>query len=51
MNDLVWVGNTLYPRWLVIAVPSLAFIALVVSLAFIAAFIEQKIGAKDKNKS
>ncbi len=21
MNDLIWVGNTLYPRWFAIAVP------------------------------
>jgi hypothetical protein len=21
MNDLIWIGNTLYPRWLVMAVP------------------------------
>lgn len=26
MQELIWVGNTLYPRWLVIAVP----VALVV---------------------
>lgn len=22
MNELIWVGNTLYPRWFVIAVPA-----------------------------
>lgn len=21
MNELIWIGNTLYPRWFVIAVP------------------------------
>jgi hypothetical protein len=27
MNDLIWVGNTLYPRWIVIAVAVVLFIA------------------------
>lgn len=27
MNDLIWVGNTLYPRGLVIMAVALAFIA------------------------
>lgn len=24
MNDLIWIGNTLYPRWFVFAVIALA---------------------------
>lgn len=29
MNDLIWIGNTLYPRWFVFAVIAVAIIALV----------------------
>lgn len=26
MNELIWVGNTLYPRWFVLAVPTAIFL-------------------------
>lgn len=26
MDELIWVGNTLYPRWFVIAVPAAVFL-------------------------
>lgn len=29
LNDLIWVGNTLYPRWFVFAVPSVAIFCLI----------------------
>lgn len=29
MNDLIWIGNTLYPRWFVFAVIAVAIAALV----------------------
>lgn len=29
MTDLIWIGNTLYPRWFVIAVVALVFCAIV----------------------
>lgn len=29
MNELIWIGNTLYPRWFVFAVPVLVAIALI----------------------
>lgn len=29
MNDLIWIGNTLYPRWFVFAVIAIAIVALV----------------------
>lgn len=37
LNDLVWVGNTLYPRWFVFAVPTVAMfclIALIIAIAY-----------------
>ncbi len=27
MDDLIWIGNTLYPRWFVMAIPAAVFIA------------------------
>lgn len=27
MNDLIWIGNTLYPRWFVFAVTAVAIVA------------------------
>lgn len=35
MNDLIWIGNTLYPRWFVMAVP----LALVITPYVIAAVV------------
>lgn len=29
MNDLIWVGNTLYPRWIVFAAFGLTAIAMI----------------------
>lgn len=28
MNDLIWIGNTLYPRWFVFAVIAVAILAI-----------------------
>jgi hypothetical protein len=36
MNELIWVGNTLYPRWLVFAALGLAILA---AYALVRAFI------------
>lgn len=35
MSDLIWVGNTLYPRWIVIVVPLIVTLMTVVSLRMI----------------
>lgn len=32
LTDLIWVGNTLYPRWFVFAVMVLPFLAIWVSI-------------------
>lgn len=29
MNDLIWIGNTLYPRWFVFAVIAVTIVAIV----------------------
>ncbi len=29
LNDLIWVGNTLYPRWFVFGVPAVAILCLI----------------------
>jgi hypothetical protein len=39
MNDLIWIGNTLYPRWALFA--ALGLIAMVV--AAIAAVLTKKV--------
>lgn len=31
MSDLIWIGNTLYPRWFVFAVPTVMLVASVVA--------------------
>lgn len=28
MHDLIWIGNTLYPRWLVLLAGAAAFLAV-----------------------
>lgn len=28
MNDLIWIGNTLYPRWFAFAVIAVAIVAI-----------------------
>lgn len=38
MNDLIWIGNTLYPRWFVIAIAAAVFIAPFVIAAIIQFF-------------
>lgn len=35
MNDLIWIGNTLYPRWFVFVVIAVALVALVGIGAFL----------------
>lgn len=35
MNDLIWIGNTLYPRWIVFLIPVLAVVGLYVFCAFV----------------
>jgi hypothetical protein len=35
MNDLIWIGNTLYPRWIVLAVP----LALILTPYLVAAAV------------
>jgi hypothetical protein len=35
LNDLIWVGNTLYPRWFVFAVPSVAILFLITMSAVV----------------
>lgn len=29
MNDLIWIGNTLYPRWIAFAAVGLIIVAIV----------------------
>lgn len=41
MYELIWVGNTLYPRWLVFLVVGVAVVALVSLLTFISIKIEK----------
>lgn len=35
MSDLIWIGNTLYPRWFVVAVAAGVFVAVVALLVFV----------------
>ncbi len=35
MTDLIWIGNTLYPRWIVFAVPLLVVVAIYVFAALV----------------
>lgn len=35
MNDLIWIGNTLYPRWFVFAVIAIVIIAIGSAFAFL----------------
>jgi hypothetical protein len=41
MTDLIWIGNTLYPRWLVFLVIGVATVVVVVVPALIAAAAEE----------
>jgi len=38
MSELIWVGNTLYPRWFVFSVP----LAVLLSVALLAVFLLRK---------
>lgn len=40
MNDLIWIGNTLYPRWVVFAALGLAILAAYAFVRAILALIE-----------
>lgn len=35
MTDLIWFGNTLYPRWIVFSVPLLVVVAIYVFAALV----------------
>jgi hypothetical protein len=35
MSDLIWIGNTLYPRWFVFSVPLAALLLLAVIVILI----------------
>jgi len=35
MHDLIWIGNTLYPRWFVFAVIAVAIVTIVGVGAFL----------------
>jgi hypothetical protein len=41
MNDLIWIGNTLYLRWFVIAVPVTVLLVIIV-VAAVAAHLSDK---------
>jgi hypothetical protein len=34
-TDLIWVGNTLLPRWFAFAISALAFLALIVGFTWL----------------
>lgn len=42
MNDLIWIGNTLYPRWVVLGFAAVAVIAAAALLSLLARNAEQK---------
>jgi hypothetical protein len=35
MDDLIWIGNTLYPRWLVIAVAAIVVVAVLFGFTYL----------------
>jgi len=35
MTDLIWIGNTLYPRWIVFAIPIVVVVAIYVFAAIV----------------
>jgi len=35
MHDLIWIGNTLYPRWFVFAVIAVGIVAIGSAFAFV----------------
>lgn len=40
MNDLIWIGNTLYPRWFVFAVIAVAIAVAIAALVGIGTFLK-----------
>ena len=45
MNELIWVGNTLYPRWFVIAVPIviIVMISIVGVMPFVVVWVWKRV--------